>query len=56
VVFEVDVESEDDIFLVVDQHESIPLLDAELNSFEDVCVIVEAFLAEAQFGFALDEI
>lgn len=53
---EADGQVEDDVFLVVDQDKAVTLVWAELHSFEDVCIVVEGFLAEAQLGLALDEV
>lgn len=53
---EADGQVEDDVFLVVDQDETIALVRTELHSFEDVCIVVEGFLAETQLGLALYEV
>lgn len=40
-IFELDVNFEDDVFLVVDQDEAIALLDTKEHSFEDVGIVIE---------------
>ena len=40
-VLELNVDLEDDVFLVVDQHEAVALLNTEEDSLEDVGIVIE---------------
>ena len=53
---EPDGQVEDYVLLVVNQNEAVSFIGTELHSLQDVSVVVEGFLAEAQLGLALYEI
>lgn len=47
---------ENDILLVINQNESVPLVMIEFNSFQYICIVIERFFAKAEFRLALDEV